>query len=199
MWRSFSIRDRLDRQFGDHDSQVMWRFGRDGLLPSAAMTRDAILAMDQWLTALKADSSRASIEKKVHRAKPATAFDHCLLSSDPMQATKVTDKAICDADPFLKPSSSPRQVGGGPLTEDILKCQLKPLNSVDYAPLVFTPGEWARLQAVFAGGVCDWDERGVGQTRAASPLTFAGGPGGVPLPRAPKSRPGHGDRDHDDD
>jgi hypothetical protein len=36
----------------------------------------------------------------------------------------------------------------------------------------------------------------VGQRRARSPLTFADGPGGERLPRAPESHPGHG---HDDD
>ena len=73
-------------------------------------------------------------------------------------------------------SSSPRQVAGGRLSENILKCSLKPLNHVDYAPLVFTSAQWARLQAVFPDGVCDWSEPGVGQQRAVSPLTFENGP-----------------------
>jgi hypothetical protein len=200
VWRSFSIRSRLDGQFGDHGNQVMWRFGRNGLLPSAAMTLEAFSTLDQWLTTLKADASRDPIEEKVRRAKPATASDFCLLSSDALQATRITDQAVCDADPFLKPFSSPRQVAGGPLAEDILKCRLKPLNPVDYAPLVFTSAQWARLQAVFPDGVCDWSERGVGQRRAASPLTFADGPGGARLPPPPKSHPGsRHDRDNDDD
>jgi hypothetical protein len=100
--------------------------------------------------------------------------------------------------------SSPRQVAGGPLAENILKCRLMPLNPVDYAPVTFSSAQWTRLQAVFADGVCDWSERGAGQRRARSPLTFADGPGGEPLPRAPRSHPGHGHdddhgHDHDDD
>jgi hypothetical protein len=43
----------------------------------------------------------------------------------------------------------------------------------------------ARLDAVFADGVCDWTKPGVGQQAAISPLTFAAGPGGQPLPSAP--------------
>ena len=35
---------------------------------------------------------------------------------------------------------------------------------------------------VFSGGVCDWAKPGVKQQAAVSPLTFAAGPGGVPLP-----------------
>ena len=75
--------------------------------------------------------------------------------------------------------ASPRQVAGGPLAENILKCQLKPLNPADYAPVVFSSTQLARLQATFPDGVCDWSQPGVGQQAAVSPLTFADGPGGV--------------------
>jgi uncharacterized tannase-like protein DUF6351 len=64
---------------------------------------------------------------------------------------------------------------------------LKPLNSADYAPVVFTTAQLARLNAAFPGGVCDWSKPGVGQQAAQSPLTFADGPGGVPLPPAPEA------------
>ncbi len=115
--------------------------------------------------------------------------------------------AVCDANApqadglgRLAKRTSPRQVAGGPLAENILKCELKPLNSVDYAPLVFSSAQWARLQATFPDGVCDWSEKGVGQRRAASPLTFADGPGGKRLPPPPVSHPRSGQgRDHDDD
>jgi Tannase-like family of unknown function (DUF6351) len=46
----------------------------------------------------------------------------------------------------------------------------------------------ARLNAVFPGGVCDWSKPGVGQQEAISPLSFAAGPGGVPLPPAPTAQ-----------
>ena len=193
VWRSFSIRERLDREFGDHDNQVMWRFGRFGFVPTPALAADAFLTMDLWLTNLKEDSSGRSIEKKVRHAKPASAFDYCLLSSDVTQLTKVTDPAVCNADPFLKPSSSPRQVAGGSLSENVLKCRLKPLISADYAPLVFTPAQWARLQAAFPDGVCDWDKPGVGQVSARSPRDYSDGPGGERLGDEPDS---HGHRDH---
>lgn len=187
VWRSFSIRDRLDKETGNHNNQVIWRFGRFGLLPTPAVSLEALLAMDQWLTALKADASSNAIEAKLTAAKPATAFDFCYLSTDVAQSTKVTDKPTCDADTFLKPSSSPRQVAGGPLTENILKCQLKPIAFSDYGSVVFNAAQQTRLQAVFPGGVCDWTKPGVGQQDAAAPLTFAAAPGGTPLPAAPVS------------
>jgi hypothetical protein len=186
-WRSFSVRERLDRANGHHDNQVMWRFGRTGFVAPAALAAQAFTTMDQWLTNLKADTSSLPIERKVVNAKPAGAYDYCLLSSDASQSNKVTDQAVCDADPLLKYASSPRQVAGGPFTEDILKCQLRPFNPADYAQVAFTSGQLARLQAVFSTGVCDWTKPGVGQQPAIGPLTFSAGPGGQPLPAAPVS------------
>jgi hypothetical protein len=189
-WRSFGIRDRLDKEFGDHGNQVMWRFARNGLGPSAAMQTEAFATMDQWLTNLKADTSDTSLEAKVRNAKPAAAADFCVPSSEPEQDNplkRVTDPTECDKDPFLKPGSSPRQVAGGPRTEEILKCRLKPLNLADYAPAVLSEAQMTRLRAAFPDGVCDWGAGGVGQQPALSPLDFSAGPGGVPLPPAPVS------------
>jgi hypothetical protein len=100
--------------------------------------------------------------------------------------------ALCDSNApqadgkgRLAKRASPRQVAGGPLAENILKCQLKPLNSADYAPIVFTSEQLTHLHAAFPDGVCDWSKPGVGQQAALSPLTYVNGPGGVPLPGAP--------------
>ncbi|MEC4723248.1 DUF6351 family protein [Noviherbaspirillum sp. CPCC 100848] len=187
VWRSFQLRDRLDKANGNHDNHVMWRFGRTGFAPFPAITLDSFLTMDKWLTNLTADTSTLPIEQKIVRAKPAEARDFCYLSSDATQSVKVTDQAACNADPFLRPASSPRQVAGGPLSEDVLKCQLKPLNAADYAPQTLSAPQLQRLQAVFPTGVCDWSKPGVGQQAAVSPLSFAAGPGGQPIPAAPAS------------
>jgi hypothetical protein len=85
--------------------------------------------------------------------------------------------------------TSPRQVAGGPLAEDILKCQLKPINTADYLPVTFSAEQLNRLYATFPAGVCDWSVPGVGQQPAISPLTFAAGAGGQPLPAEPTSWP----------
>jgi hypothetical protein len=206
IWRSFAERARIDADnHGDHGNQVMWRYGT-GLLPATpaqftAVTLRSLLTMDTWLSNLNVSAPKETInsvrtQAEVIFGKPATAVDFCFLTGDVNFTTPVFDQAVCDADPRLPKHASPRQVAGGPLVENILKCRLKPLNPVDYTPVTFTSAQWARLQAVFADGVCDWSERGVGQRRARSPLTFADGPGGEPLPRAPQSHPGHG---HDDD
>ena len=185
IWRSFSIRDRLDREYGDHRNHAMWRFGRS-LLPTAALTVESFLAMDTWLSNLKADTSGASIENKVRNARPASAADFCIPSSDATQTIRVTDQAVCDADPFLKPQSSPRQVAGGNLSENILKCALRSVNDAEYGGRL-DAGQLTRLKAVFATGVCDWTKPGIGQQEAVGPLNFKAGPGGVALGEAPMS------------
>jgi hypothetical protein len=53
-------------------------------------------------------------------------------------------------------------VAGGPLTEDVVKCQLKPVDPADYS-VKLTEAEWSRLKDIFPTGVCDWTKPGVGQ------------------------------------
>ena len=188
-WFSFGIRDRIVAEAGNANNQALWRFARTGLNPPGTMAFDAFVTMDQWLTTLKNDTSSATLEAKVRSARPASSADFCILPSDATQTVKVTNAATCDADPWLRPTFSPRQIAGGPRAEDVLKCQLKPLLRTDYAAGTFTDGQWTRLQAVFSTGVCDWSKPGVGQQAAVSPLTFSAGPGGAPMPAAPVSVP----------
>ena len=195
IWRSFSERARIDAAYGDHNNQVMWRFGT-GLTPPLAsqIMQTSLTVMDTWLTTLMNNAPKASLNDEhshdqVVAAKPATAFDFCYLTSDTTFSNKITDFATCDTDPHLKANASPRQVAGGPIAENILKCQLKPLVFTDYTGITFTAGQQARLNALFPNGVCDWSKPGVSQQDPASPLTYAAGPGGAALPTAPTSVP----------
>ena len=49
-----------------------------------------------------------------------------------------------------------------PLADDVLKCQLKPIDPKDYKALM-TAAEIQQLRQVFPGGVCDWSKPGVDQ------------------------------------
>jgi Tannase-like family of unknown function (DUF6351) len=149
------------------------------------MTLASFVAMDKWLTTLRADTGDGTLAQRIIADKPVDAFDFCYLFSDTLFATKVTDQALCDADARLTPHRSPRQVAGGPITEDILKCQLKPFDPADFSGL--SDDQLTRLKAVFPDGVCDWSKPGIGQQPAVSPLDFSAGPGGVPIPDAPTS------------
>jgi len=189
IWFSYAIRDRLIAESDSKNAgnQAIWRFSRPSLVGPTQLNIEALNSMDTWLTSLKADNSSASMEQKVRAARPASVVDFCYLSGDATFSNKVFDQAACNADRFLAPSLSPRQVAGGPRAENILKCQLKPLSQADYPANAITPSQFARLQAVFTDGVCDWSKPGVGQQAAVSPLTFKAGPGGAPLPAAPVS------------
>lgn len=186
-WYSFAIRDRITRGYGDAGSQALWRFSRTGLTPPGAMRLEAFNVMDKWLSALVTDTSGSRIEAKVRANRPGEAKDFCLLPGDAAQTNRIYDITQCDQEPTLKPSQSPRQVAGGPSSEDILKCQLKPLMQWDYPSGTFTADQFRRLQTVFSTGVCDWSKPGVGQQAAQGPLSFQAGPGGQPLGSAPVS------------
>jgi len=144
--------------------------------------------LDRWLTAIEADMSSAALTTKIIRNKPADAVGSCWISGQ-----KVTDKAACAA--AFPNFGDPHLGAGAPLEDDVLKCQLKPLSRSNYA-VSFTDAQWARLQAVFPNGVCDWSKPSVGFTRSVPWLSFAQGPGGRSLGPAPVSRP---DDNRDDD
>jgi len=195
IWRTFSERARIDAaNGGNHGNQIIWRYGT-GLVPTtppqvAAVTLQSFLKMDQWLSQLNVMSPKPTLnsvrtQADVVAAKPAGLSDLCYLTGDTTFSTPVTDMATCDADSRLVRHASPRQVAGGSLQENILKCQVKPIDPAAYAPAVLDELQLARLKTVFPDGVCDWSKPGVGQQAAISPLTFAAGPGGKPLPPAP--------------
>jgi hypothetical protein len=184
-WRSFALRARLDAANGDHSNHVMWRF-EPSLTPAPDLFVQSFLMIDQWVGAMKADTTAMAIEAKIAAHRPAAAFDFCNVINLSGVTVKVTDFGACDvSDPLLKPHSSPRQVAGGPAAENILKCQLKPIDRTDYGPIGVSDAQFTRLKAVFPDGVCDFARPGVGQQPAVSPLDFSAGPGGTPLPAPP--------------
>jgi hypothetical protein len=54
--------------------------------------------------------------------------------------------------------------------------------------VTFTVDQWARLQAAFPNGVCDWTQPSVDVQPTVPWLTFKDGPGGKPLGLAPVSK-----------
>ena len=191
-WRSFSERDRLDRANGTHANQVIraFRTVNGGITPGPAGVRQSFLMMDHWLANIEADTSVTPIEQKVINNKPADVNDACFNSAGATDSDLLVDVGLdsdaCLVGAIAKNMKSPRVVSGGPLAENVFKCQLKSLNlsDPDYQGIAFTPDQAARLAAVFPNGVCDWTKPGVSQTNAV-PTTFADGPGGEPLPPPP--------------
>lgn len=177
-WRSYVMRNRLDRANGHHENQVLWTNGT---------AETPLVVMERWLDAVTADPSKAPTPVKVRRHRPAVAVDTCWIDGEP-----TTDVERCE-DAFPVVGYGDTRVAAGEVpTSDLLKCQLKPLERDDYS-VAFTEDQWDRLQTTFPSGVCDARRPGVGQSEPGSDrlippqpwVSFSGGPGGEPLGQAP--------------
>jgi hypothetical protein len=99
---------------------------------------------------------------KVVRNKPAEAVDACWDADGNkiVEPTSFNGKGKCN---ILYPvHGEPRLVAGAPLTNDVLKCQLKPIQYSDYK-VAFTDEQKARMATVFPSGVCDFTKPGIEQ------------------------------------
>jgi hypothetical protein len=141
-----------------------------GLYSNASpLLQRMILAMDSWITAIKADKGHGRKIDKIVRNRPVNVVEGCNprgVVTDPMkfmpeaQVREQERATTCNA---LYPTNSfPREVAGADIAADIIKCQRKDLRQNDYA-VSFTPSQWARLQAAFPTGVCNWSRRGYEQ------------------------------------
>ncbi len=137
---------------------------RYGLYSTASPVAQAALGqMDAWLRALAADETDDLLIEKVVRAKPADLVDACWSRGE--EPAKIAEPQVRGSGRCaeLFPSApAPREVAGGPVGSDILKCQLAPIDPADYE-VAFTSDEQARLERIFATGVCDWSQPGVEQ------------------------------------
>ncbi|CAN5184431.1 DUF6351 family protein [soil metagenome] len=153
-WFHFAMRERMAQANGSSANHVMWR--GNPVPPETAWG----LFMD-WVVAYKADTSSASQRDKVVARKPAGAVDGCWKSSTEFIAEPQTLSSAPDSQcNTLFPSwTFPRQVAGGPVAANIMKCTLKPVVAADYA-VAFTQAELNRLTALYPSGVCDWSKSG---------------------------------------
>jgi len=165
-YHSFSMRERLQKANGRSDNHVMVvednRFGLYGT--NSPLLQRMILLMDDWVTAIRADTRAITAIEKVVQNKPASLQEGCnTRDATPsfINQRQVRDPATsCEQ---LYPSNSyPREVAGASIAADIVKCQTKPLNPADY-PGLKERTQWARLKAIFPSGVCDWTQPGVEQ------------------------------------
>lgn len=177
---SYTMRARLDRANGGHGNQVIWT-SAEPLVGGITLADAGFLTMDRWLSRIEVDESNEPLATKVIRNRPADAVDSCWIGDQ-----QITDENTCRlAFPYF---SNPRIATGAPLANDVLKCQLKPLDRGDYN-VAFTDDQWSQLQGAFPTGVCDWRRPGVDQQPAVPWLEYTSGPGGQSLGDAPESVP----------
>jgi len=66
----------------------------------------------------------------------------------------------------LPPVTTTRIAAGGPASDDVIKCQRKPIDAADYAsPL--SGEQLAELAEIFPDGVCDWSKPSVGDVTSS--------------------------------
>jgi hypothetical protein len=159
---SFTNRQRLIEANGNADNQVMLTSGLT--TPASANVQGIALdGMDAWLTAIGNDHGFASARTKVLRDKPADLVDGCFTGTGARINEPQVYQAAGQCNTLYPAFADTRMSAGAPLAENILKCQLTPIDWASYA-VTFTADQQARLQAVFSTGVCDYTKRGVGQT-----------------------------------
>ncbi|MEA2683676.1 MAG: hypothetical protein QOK05_2004 [Chloroflexota bacterium] len=182
-WHTYEFRNRLRRDTGSSANMIYWE-GPCCLETYTLFQARAFDLMDRWLGAVEKDTSDAPVRAKLVRDKPTDAVDACWLGGQ-----EVTDQQVCGAAlPYYREA---RFVAGGPDTADVVQCRLKPLRRLDYTGTVpMTDAQFARLQAVFPGGVCDYSRPGISQQSPAGPwMSYAQGPGGQVLGARPVSVP----------
>lgn len=178
IYNDLLIREKLKRANGRSDNQVIWVLPNPALasLLGLGAAQQAVLTklldevvlqeldmMTQWLDGLTGDPA-ALTATKVALYKPTDAVDSCWGVADAKryrEEATYSGAGVCNAQ--YKKTPSPRIAAGGPLVDDLMKCQLKPVNIADYAPAVPTPADLTRLAALFPQGVCDYSKAGVEQ------------------------------------
>ncbi len=156
--QSFAARQRLLNYDGDASNQVIW-FTDGGAFDQTPMAFEVI---DEWMANI-ADNPW----KSVHENKPDAAVDTCFnVAGDVIYAGDDAWAGILDAEAFgpcttaLPIYATSRIVAGGPITGDVFKCHLMPVEDAIskgvYGDVSFTPSQRAALDAIFPTGVCDY-------------------------------------------
>ncbi len=171
--QSFAVRQRIVNQMGHADHHVVW-FAGIGDGPPFPMvqfnfTVTALTTMDEWMQNLLADP-----EAGVAANRPGDAVDACFSFDGQVIAAGAdvwsgildgTELGPC-AEAFPVYTTS-RIEAGGPITGDIFKCHLKPLEDAlddgTYGDVVFTESELALLARIFPDGVCDFSKGDLGR------------------------------------
>jgi hypothetical protein len=171
-FESFATRARLIEAGGNTGNQVILVDPRVDFMAllnpdpatSVAVRRqlELVRQMDHWQDNIAADSTPGPAAEKVARDRPADLSDGCWATDGEKIVEPATFDGIGRCNKMYPSYGDPRLAAGAPLTDDILKCALKPISAVDYSQ-AFTASQLERLRAVFPTGVCDYSRPGVGQ------------------------------------
>jgi hypothetical protein len=155
VYRTYVMRARLERNFGTAANQILWR-GQVPLFGDANYADEAILALDKWMAAVAADKRKLPRAKKIIEDKPKDITARCTNGNG-----QDIDASECDA--VVQAYSDPQIEAGMPMTDDVMRCELKPIDKADYKGVTFTDDEFKQLQKLFPEGVCDFTKPGLGR------------------------------------
>ncbi|TFH75096.1 hypothetical protein E3V39_02880 [Gammaproteobacteria bacterium LSUCC0112] len=179
---SFVTRARLERDNGHADNYVIRRHQS-----SLSLADENLLLMNRWLDYIKADTSDRPLLDRIASARPAELADDCftpegerIVEPAVFDLTRILNQSQADADQgrcnqLYPPHAGLRLVAGAPLSNDIMKCSLKPIDYDDYR-VEFSTDEKRRLEAIFPQGVCDWSQPGQAQGPNDTWLSFGPSP-----------------------
>jgi len=192
-YRTWAVRARLVREHGHHDNHVIW-FGHVPLIGDPGYTTEGLIAMDEWLAAVEADTSADPLAVKIVKNRPADLQDRCSQIEGVETIVLPVVGQVCTMKDVQSRYATPRMVAGEGVETDVNKCSLKPHVREEYYPITFSDDQWGRLDAAFPGGVCDWSVPGPDQQDTIPWQTYqdAGGnviSGGTPLGPPPQSVP----------
>lgn len=155
------VRWRFDREFGHHDNFAHWG-GSTVLIGNPNFMNESLLAMQDWLDAIEADSSDSDLAAKIVANRPASAADQC--DGAPGMCTEQQMTVF----------GTPRTEAGADKYGDQVQCQLKPFDRSENfgAANALWDAEpdqasWLALEAALTATVdgvtgpymCDWTQR----------------------------------------
>jgi hypothetical protein len=179
-FRSLVSRARLMAANGRADNQVILVYPPPNIFPFYSPSfvgdyfqkigergRDLVIKMDQWLDRIAADGTASALSRSIARNKPADLVDSCIATDGERIVESVRYEGTGRCSQIYPPHGDPRLAAGAPLTDDVLKCSLKPVSASDYVrPL--SADQLERLRTIFPSGVCDYRQSGVEQKRSLS-------------------------------
>ena len=175
-YHTLVARARLVKANGNADNHVrivtheVGHRGPDSILSIVSV--GAVVMLDRWVTAVRADTSDKPLAQKVSMHRPADFVDACYPSVD----ARITDMDRCAE--LFPIASDARMVAGSTWANDVLKCALKPLDPTDYTTRL-SAAQLGELEQIFHAGVCDWTAPGAGQVPLAGTWAVYHGNGEV--------------------
>jgi hypothetical protein len=162
--QSFAARQRLLDHDGDAGNQVIWFTDGNDAGAEFDQTPLAFTVIDEWMANIEANPRQTVAENR-----PAAAVDSCFdTEGNQIYAGSDAWSGILDNESDgpcteqFEIFSTSRIVAGGPISGDVFKCALQPVdvaiaNGV-YGAVSFDTDELARLREVFPAGVCDYGQ-----------------------------------------